>query len=123
MHPSELVSTLAILDLNLDLCLGSCDTAFYIAIWMTLVYHDQYLNPWSPEAKANTLPLSLQGALVLIALFCKIDTFSCTFPEEEDCASLRSVAGSVGTEAQQGSEDGDIEEVKKGMNYFIGNIT
>ena len=44
------------------------------------------------------------------------------FPEEKDCVSLGSAVGSVaGTESQEGSEYDETEEVKKGLNYFIGN--
>ena len=36
--------------------------------------------------------------------------------------SLGSAVGSVaGTESQEGSEYDETEEVKKGLNYFIGN--
>lgn len=37
------------------------------------------------------------------------------FSEEEDCVSL-------GKETPEGSEAGEIEETKKGFNYFIGNM-
>ena len=32
-----------------------------------------------------------------------------------------SLGSAAGTDSQEGSEDGEAEEVKKGLNYFIGN--
>ena len=31
-----------------------------------------------------------------------------------------SLGSAAGTDSQEGSEDGEAEEVKKGLNYFIG---